>query len=79
MFGNPRLLFWITLLSALVVGGIIALAVNQWWVILIPLALHGIATTLFTRGIFKVLDEGDKPDPVTQARLDEENKRTATS
>lgn len=74
MFGSPRILFWITLAAAVVVGGIIALATGQWWVIFIPIVLHGLATTLFTLGIFKVLGEGEKPDPVTQARLEEERR-----
>jgi len=79
MFGNPKLLFWITLAGAVIVAGILLLATNKWWVIFVPLLLHGVGSTLVTKGFFKVMDERDKPDPVTQARLDEEGKPTATS
>jgi dipeptide/tripeptide permease len=79
MFGNPKLLFWITLAGAVIVAGILVLATNKWWVIFFPLALHGIGTGLVTKGVFKVLGERDKPDPVTQARLDEEGETPATS
>ena len=78
MFGNPKLLFWITLAGAVIVGGILVLATDEWWTIFLPLALHGIGTTLVTKGVFKVLGERDKPDPVTQARLDEEGETPAT-
>jgi hypothetical protein len=79
MFGNPKLLFWITLAGAVIVAGILVLATNKWWTIFIPLILHGAGTTLVTMGVFKVLGERDKPDPVTQARLDEEGETPATS
>jgi membrane protein implicated in regulation of membrane protease activity len=79
MFGNPRMLLWMTLAAAVIVGAIAALATGKWWVILIPLALHALGTTLVLTGVFRVLGERDKPDPVTQARLDEEGERPATS
>jgi hypothetical protein len=79
MFGNPKLLYWITLSGAVIIAAILLLATNKWWVIFFPLALHGLGTALVTMGVFKVLDERDKPDPVTQARLDDEGKPTATS
>ena len=51
---------------------------DKWWTLLIPVAIHILATTLVTTGLFKMLGERDKPDPVTQARLDDEGKTTAT-
>jgi membrane protein implicated in regulation of membrane protease activity len=78
MFGEPKMLVWMTLAAALIVGGILALATGEWWVILIPVAFHAIGTTLVTMGVFRVLGERDKPDPVTQAHLDDENERPAT-
>jgi membrane protein implicated in regulation of membrane protease activity len=71
-FGNPRMLLLMTLCTALVVGGIIALATRSWWALLIPLALHALGTVVVIGGVFKRLDEGDKPDPLTEARLDDE-------
>jgi membrane protein implicated in regulation of membrane protease activity len=78
MFGSPRLLFWITLGSALVGGALLALITDSWWLLLVPVAVHGLASTLVTMGVFRMLGERDKPDPVEQARLDDEGETTAT-
>jgi membrane protein implicated in regulation of membrane protease activity len=79
MSGSPRMLLWITLATALIVGGILVLATGEWWTLLIPLAFHALGTTLVVAGVFKVLGERDKPDPVTQAHLDDEGEHPATS
>jgi membrane protein implicated in regulation of membrane protease activity len=71
-FGSPRMLVLFTFVTALVVGAIAALAIGKWWVILIPLVLHAVGTTIVVSGVFKRLEQGDKPDPVTEARLEEE-------
>ena len=78
MFGNPKLLLWVTLAGAVIVAGILVLATGEWWTLFIPLVLHGVGTGLVTAGVFKVLGERDKPDPVTQARMDEEGESQAT-
>jgi hypothetical protein len=75
MSGSPRLLVGFTLATAVVVGAILALATDEWWTLLIPLALHGIGSFLVLSGVFKRIDEGDKPDPVTEARLEDEGVR----
>jgi hypothetical protein len=77
MTGNPRLLVLMTLATALVVGGVLALATGSWWALLIPLALHGVGTFFVTSGIFKRVEQGDKPDPVTEARIEEERAQGA--
>jgi len=79
MFGSPRMLLWMTFAAALIVGAIVALATDKWWVLLIPLALHALGSTLVLTGVFRVIGERDKPDPVTQARMDDEGERPATS
>ena len=79
MFGSPRMLLWMTLGSALVAAAILVLVTGEWWTLLIPLGIHALGTTLVLTGVFKVLDERDKPDPVTQARMDDEGENTATS
>jgi membrane protein implicated in regulation of membrane protease activity len=71
MSGNPRLLVLMTLATALVVGGVLALATGSWWALLIPVALHAVATTLVVSGIFKRVEQGEKPDPVTEAALED--------
>ena len=79
MFGSPRMLLWMTLGTALVAGAVLVLVTGEWWTLLIPVAIHALGTTLVLMGVFKVLGERDKPDPVTQARLDDEGENTATS
>jgi membrane protein implicated in regulation of membrane protease activity len=74
-FGSPRMLVLMTLATALVLGGILALATGSWWALLIPVVLHVIGTTLVIAGVFKRIDQGDKPDPVTEARLDDQGAR----
>jgi membrane protein implicated in regulation of membrane protease activity len=71
MTGNPRMLLLMTFATVLVVGGIAALATKSWWALVIPVVLHVIGTVMVVSGVFKRLDDGDKPDPVTEARLDE--------
>jgi membrane protein implicated in regulation of membrane protease activity len=68
-----------TLAAAAIVAAILVLVTGQWWTLFIPVVIHGIGSTLVTRGVFKAIGERDKPDPVTQARLDDEGERTATS
>ena len=79
MFGSPRMLLWMTLGAAVVAAAILVTVTGEWWTLLIPLVLHGLGTGLVLTGVFKVLGERDKPDPVTQARLDDEGENTATS
>jgi hypothetical protein len=79
MFGSPRMLLWMTLAAALIVAAVLVLVTGEWWTLLIPVGIHGLGTFLVTAGVFKVLDERDKPDPVTQAHLDDEGEHPATS
>jgi membrane protein implicated in regulation of membrane protease activity len=72
MSGNPRLLILMTLATVLVVGGIAALATHKWWALVIPLALHAVGTVIVVSGVFKRVEQGDKEDPVVEARLEEE-------
>jgi membrane protein implicated in regulation of membrane protease activity len=75
MSGNPRLLVWFTLGTVVVVGAIVALALDTWWVLIGAVAVHLIVSGVVATGIFKRLEEDDKPDPVTEARLDDEGAR----
>jgi membrane protein implicated in regulation of membrane protease activity len=79
MFGSPRMLLWMTLGSAVVAAAVLVTVTGEWWTLLIPIAIHALGTTLVLTGVFKVLGERDKPDPVTQARMDDEGENTATS
>ena len=79
MSGTPKMLVWMTLAAALIVGGVLVLVTGEWWTLLIPVAFHALGTTLVLKGVFSVIDERDKPDPVTQAHLDDEGEHPATS
>jgi membrane protein implicated in regulation of membrane protease activity len=76
-FGSPRMLVLMTLATVLVIGGILALATGSWWALVIPVVLHVIGTGLVLTGVFSRVEQGDKPDPVTEARLDEERVQGA--
>jgi membrane protein implicated in regulation of membrane protease activity len=74
-FGNPRMLLLMTGATALVGGALLALLTRSWWALVIPVGLHALCTVVVIGGVLKRTEEGDKPDPVTQARLDEERGR----
>ena len=79
MFGSPRMLLWMTLGAAVVAAAVLVTVSGEWWTLFIPLVIHGLGTALVLGGVFKVIGERDKPDPVTQARLDEEGDEATTS
>ena len=66
------MLLLMTFATVLVVGGIAALATGSWLALAIPVALHVIATAVVVSSVFKRFEQGDKPDPVTEARLDDQ-------
>jgi hypothetical protein len=68
-----------TLAAAAIVGAILVLVTGEWWTLIIPVVIHGVGSALVLAGVFKVLGERDKPDPVTQARLDDEGERPAAT
>lgn len=71
MNGSPRLLIVFTLATVIVVGLIIALATGSWWVLGAAILVHFAVTGLVMGLIGRRLGEGDKPDPVTEARLED--------
>ena len=51
----------------------LAIVVGEWWILPLALVVHLVATGIvlaFMGG--KMLEDRDKPDPVTEARLEEE-------
>jgi membrane protein implicated in regulation of membrane protease activity len=59
-------------LTALLVAAIASLATGIWWFLAGVLLLHLAAFAVAMLPVFRVLDDSDKPDPVTEARLREE-------
>ena len=59
--------------TALVVGAIVVLATGSWWALGLVLLVHllgGGAAVAYA--LNRASQSGDKPDPVTEARLEEE-------
>lgn len=73
--GSPRLLVIFTAATALVVGLIAALFTDNWIFLPLALGIHAIGTVAVLMTIAPRLKDEDKPDPVTEARLEEEGAR----
>jgi hypothetical protein len=59
-----------TLAAAIVIGLIAALATNNWWLLLLALGVHAVASTIVLGFTFKRIEQGDKPDPVAEAHME---------
>jgi hypothetical protein len=73
MRSGTRLLVVFTFAIALVVGAVVALAIGSWWVLAGAIAVHALATGTVLGLVGTRLREADKPDPVTEARMAEED------
>ena len=66
--------------TVLVVGAIVSLATGSWWFLIVALAAHAIGTlVVLAYTMSKVTDDKDKPDPVTEARIEEEESGATAS
>ena len=71
--GSPRLFLVISAATVLVVAAIASLATGSWWFLIVALVAHAIGTlVVLAYSMSKVTDDKDKPDPVTEARIEEE-------
>lgn len=70
MASGTRLLVLFTLAAALVVGVVVSLATGSWWFLVLAVGLHAAATALVLLGVFRLVAQEDKPDPLTEARED---------
>ena len=68
---SPRLLILFTFATVLVVGVVVALATDKWWVLGAAIVVHAIASVLVISAIGKRLSQQDKPDPLTEAKREE--------
>ncbi|HEV2075108.1 MAG TPA: hypothetical protein VGR10_02610 [Thermoleophilaceae bacterium] len=71
---TPRLMVVFTLATAGVVLIVAALATGEWWLLPVALLAHAAGTVLTLKAIRETAKQGSKPDPVTEARLEEERK-----
>ncbi len=75
MTGSPRLLVIFTGATLLVAGLVAALATDNWVFLPVAIGVHALATVVVLMAIVPRLKDEDKPDPVTEARLEEEGAR----
>jgi membrane protein implicated in regulation of membrane protease activity len=62
---------------ALMVGVIASLALESWWLLVAVMAVHGILSALVVGYTLRqTAKTGGKPDPVTEARIEEEGSPT---
>jgi membrane protein implicated in regulation of membrane protease activity len=70
---TPRMMVVLFAATGVVVAGVLALTLRSWWVLVGVVFLHAIATTVVVLYTLRRAGEaGDKPDPVTEARIEEE-------
>jgi hypothetical protein len=61
--------------TGLVVAAVAALALQSWVLLVAVLAIHGLATALVVAVAWnRAGDTSGKPDPVTEARIEEEGR-----
>jgi membrane protein implicated in regulation of membrane protease activity len=76
--GTPRMMVLPFVAAGIVLAAVIALALPSWWVLGGVLAVHAIASGLVIAYTFKRASQSyDKPDPVTETRIEEEREREA--
>jgi hypothetical protein len=59
-----------TLAAAIIVGAIISLVTNSWLFLVLAVAIHLIVSAIMLGFVFKATNQGDKPDPVTEAHIE---------
>lgn len=72
MRSAPWMLIAMTFATALVAGLVLALATDEWILLPAALVLHFLGTVIVMAVVGKALTQQTKPDPTTEARVDEE-------
>jgi VIT1/CCC1 family predicted Fe2+/Mn2+ transporter len=72
VLASNRLLLIVSFALAVMLGAIAALALHSWWILAVPLLLHGALTTVVVMAAGAMTTKAEKPDPVAVARLEEE-------
>jgi hypothetical protein len=60
----------ISLGTVVVLAAILAVATNHWVILPIAILVHFVVSAVVVGIVFKKVDEGDKPDPVTEAHIE---------
>jgi hypothetical protein len=69
---SMRPLFIVTLLAALTVGAVVALATGSWWALVVAAAVHAVGTMVVAAGAIQLTTQIEHASPETTARLEEE-------
>jgi hypothetical protein len=70
---TPRMMVVVFAATGIVVAAVVALTLRSWWVLLGVLFVHALATEAVVAYTLMRAGEGQgKPDPVTEASLEEE-------
>lgn len=67
-----RLVIAMTLLTALVVGGIVSLATGSWWFLLLALGLHALGTLVVVGIVLRMTAQTEHLSPSAAAALQDE-------
>jgi membrane protein implicated in regulation of membrane protease activity len=72
--GTPRMMVLIFGALALMVGAIASLALGSWWILVAVLAVHALVSAVVIGYAWHQAGRSvDKPDPLTEARLEQES------
>jgi hypothetical protein len=69
---SMRPLLIVTLLAALTVGAVIALATGSWWALVVAVGVHALGTMVVAAGAIQLTTQIEHASPQTTARLEEE-------
>jgi membrane protein implicated in regulation of membrane protease activity len=73
--GTPRMMILIFGALALMVGAIASLALGTWWILVAVVAAHAVISTVVVGYAWRQAGRSvDKPDPLTEARIEEEQE-----
>jgi membrane protein implicated in regulation of membrane protease activity len=73
--GVPKMMIAMLGATALVVAVVVVLATGEWWALGVALAAHAIASTAVIGYTWRAAGKaGGKPDPLTEARIEQEDE-----
>ena len=76
--GTPRLMIILLAATAVVVAAVVLLTTRSWLALGAVMALHAVGAAVVVAYAFRrAAQDTDKPDPVVEARLEEERRTTA--
>lgn len=72
---TPRMMVVLFAATGIVVAAVVALLLQSWWALLAVLFVHALATAaVVAYTLLRVTEDYEKPDPATEAKLEEEDR-----